>query len=98
MIDGGAVLARLDPATKIDPDWSRLVELRDLGRAAAEDWLAARHGAAAAPAAAAAAGRAAAAVASAAAPASAEVAERRVEDRERPVDVRLARRSRAASA
>ena len=38
------MLARLDPTTKIDPDWSRLVELRDLGRAAAEDWLAARHG------------------------------------------------------
>ena len=44
VIDGGPVLARLDPMTKIDPDWSRLVELRDLGRTAAEDWLAARQG------------------------------------------------------
>ena len=39
VIDGGPVLAALDPATKIDPDWSRLVQLRDLGRSAAEAWL-----------------------------------------------------------
>jgi NTE family protein len=39
LIDGGAALARLDPATKIDPDWSLLLQLRDLGRAAAESWL-----------------------------------------------------------
>jgi NTE family protein len=44
VIDGGPVLARLDPASKIDPDWSRLVQLRDLGREAAASWLAARHG------------------------------------------------------
>jgi NTE family protein len=39
LIDGGAVLAALDPATKVDPDWPRLLRLRDLGRAAAEAWL-----------------------------------------------------------
>ncbi len=39
VIDGGPVLARLDPASKIDPDWPRLVQLRDLGRGAAEAWL-----------------------------------------------------------
>ena len=39
LIDGGAMLAALDPATKIDPDWSVLLQLRDLGRAAAESWL-----------------------------------------------------------
>ena len=39
MIDGGPALAALDPATKIDPDWPRLVQLRDLGRSAAEAWL-----------------------------------------------------------
>ncbi len=50
VIDGGPVLAGLDPATKIDPDWSRLVQLRDLGRAAAEDWLQARGAVPAAPA------------------------------------------------
>jgi NTE family protein len=38
-IDGGAALARLDPMTKIDPDWPVLVQLRDLGRAAAQSWL-----------------------------------------------------------
>jgi NTE family protein len=51
MIDGGPVLAALDPATKIDPDWPRLLQLRDLGRRAAGDWLHERA-AAAAPAAA----------------------------------------------
>jgi NTE family protein len=39
VIDGGPVLASLDPASKIDPDWPRLVQLRDLGRNAAEAWL-----------------------------------------------------------
>jgi NTE family protein len=39
VIDGGPALAALDPATKIDPDWPRLVQLRDLGRSAAEAWL-----------------------------------------------------------
>jgi hypothetical protein len=33
------VLAALDPASKVDPDWPRLVQLRDLGRSAAEAWL-----------------------------------------------------------
>ena len=50
VIDGGPVLAALDPASKIDPDWPRLVQLRDLGRAAAEDWLQARGALPAAPA------------------------------------------------
>jgi NTE family protein len=49
VIDGGPVLAALDPASKIDPDWPRLVQLRDLGRNAAEAWLHER-GALAAPA------------------------------------------------
>jgi NTE family protein len=39
VIDGGPMLAALDPASKIDPDWPRLVQLRDLGRRAAEVWL-----------------------------------------------------------
>ena len=39
VIDGGPVLAGLDPASKVDPDWPRLVQLRDLGRSAAEAWL-----------------------------------------------------------
>jgi NTE family protein len=39
VIDGGPVLAALDPASKIDPGWPRLVQLRDLGRSAAEAWL-----------------------------------------------------------
>jgi NTE family protein len=38
-IDGGTVLAGLDPATKVDPDWSLLLRLRDLGRTAAATWL-----------------------------------------------------------
>jgi NTE family protein len=38
-IDGGAVLAGLDPGTKVDPDWSLLLRLRDLGRTAAATWL-----------------------------------------------------------
>jgi hypothetical protein len=33
------VLAGLDPASKVDPDWPRLLQLRDLGRVAAEAWL-----------------------------------------------------------
>jgi hypothetical protein len=33
------VLAALDPASKVDPDWPRLLQLRDLGRVAAEVWL-----------------------------------------------------------
>jgi NTE family protein len=44
LIDGGAVLAELDPTTKIDPDWALLLQLRDLGRAAAEAWLDAGRG------------------------------------------------------
>ena len=44
LIDGGTVLAGLDPTTKIDPDWSLLLQLRDLGRAAAEAWLDAGRG------------------------------------------------------
>jgi hypothetical protein len=36
------VLAALDPVSKIDPDWPRLVQLRDLGRCAATAWLAER--------------------------------------------------------
>ncbi len=47
VIDGGPVLAALDPASKIDPDWPRLAQLRDLGRSAAEAWL---HGRAGVPA------------------------------------------------
>jgi NTE family protein len=39
VIDGGPVLAALDPVSKIDPDWPRLVQLRDLGRCAATAWL-----------------------------------------------------------
>jgi NTE family protein len=39
VIDGGPVLAALDPASKVDPDWPRLAQLRDLGRSAAEAWL-----------------------------------------------------------
>jgi NTE family protein len=39
LIDGGPVLAALDPASKVDPDWPRLLQLRDLGRLAAEVWL-----------------------------------------------------------
>jgi NTE family protein len=39
VIDGGPVLAALDPASKVDPDWPRLTQLRDLGRSAAEAWL-----------------------------------------------------------
>jgi NTE family protein len=39
VIDGGPVLAALDPASKVDPDWPRLARLRDLGRSAAEAWL-----------------------------------------------------------
>jgi NTE family protein len=44
LIDGGALLAELDPTTKIDPDWTLLLQLRDLGRAAAEAWLGAGRG------------------------------------------------------
>jgi NTE family protein len=44
VIDGSVGLARLDPASKIDPDWPRLVELCDLGRAAADGWLQLRAG------------------------------------------------------
>jgi NTE family protein len=44
VIDGSVELARLDPATKVDPDWPCLVGLRDLGRAAAEAWLQTRTG------------------------------------------------------
>lgn len=39
VIDGSGALAELDPATKVDPDWPRLLQLRDLGREAAERWL-----------------------------------------------------------
>jgi NTE family protein len=39
VIDGGPVLATLDPASKVDADWPRLAQLRDLGRSAAEAWL-----------------------------------------------------------
>jgi NTE family protein len=44
LIDGSAELAALDPNTRIDPDWSLLVRLRDQGRMAAEAWLCARLG------------------------------------------------------
>jgi NTE family protein len=39
VIDGGEVLSSLDPSTKVVPDWDTLQRLRDLGRAAAADWL-----------------------------------------------------------
>jgi NTE family protein len=39
VIDGGDVLASLDPSTKVIPDWDTLQRLRDLGRAAAAGWL-----------------------------------------------------------
>jgi len=42
LIDGAEALTRLDPMTKLVPEWSTLVSLRDLGRAAAGDWLAGR--------------------------------------------------------
>jgi NTE family protein len=41
-IDGGALLAGLEPSTKVDPSWPLLEKLRRLGRDAADDWL--RHG------------------------------------------------------
>ena len=43
-IDGSAELARLDSATKADPTWPLLLELRERGRAAAETWLCRRRG------------------------------------------------------
>ena len=39
VIDGGEVLSRLDPSTKVVPDWDTLQRLRDLGRATAASWL-----------------------------------------------------------
>ena len=45
VIDGGPVLAALDPVSKVDPDWARVGELRDLGRRAAAVWLAEHGGA-----------------------------------------------------
>jgi NTE family protein len=39
VIDGGPVLAALDPVSKVDPDWPRLLELHELGRDAAAAWL-----------------------------------------------------------
>jgi NTE family protein len=44
VIDGSSQLSGLDPATKIVPEWSTLLELRTLGRAAAASWLAAPGG------------------------------------------------------
>jgi NTE family protein len=44
LIDGSAELGLLDPNTRIDPDWSLLVRLRDRGRAAADAWLRDRLG------------------------------------------------------
>jgi NTE family protein len=41
-IDGGALLAGLEPSTKVDPSWPMLEKLVLLGREAADDWL--RHG------------------------------------------------------
>ncbi|MGH6905554.1 MAG: hypothetical protein ACREIR_22775, partial [Geminicoccaceae bacterium] len=38
-IDGSAELSRLDPRTKVEPNWPLLLELRARGRAAAEAWL-----------------------------------------------------------
>jgi NTE family protein len=39
VIDGGSALAELDPNTRIIPDRDTLRHVRDLGRAAAADWL-----------------------------------------------------------
>jgi len=39
VIDGSALLAGLDPGTKIDPTWSLLTGLRDRGWIAADGWL-----------------------------------------------------------
>jgi len=39
LIDGGPALARLDPTTKLVPEWPTLLTLRDLGRGAADAWL-----------------------------------------------------------
>lgn len=44
VIDGAPGLAQLDINSKIDPDWSLLVRLHELGRAAAAAWLAAPAG------------------------------------------------------
>jgi NTE family protein len=38
-IDGSALLAGLDPSTKVDPSWPMLEKLARLGRDAADDWL-----------------------------------------------------------
>ena len=38
-IDGSALLAALEPSTKVDPSWPLLEKLMLLGRAAADDWL-----------------------------------------------------------
>ena len=38
-IDGSALLAGLEPATKVDPSWPLLEKLAALGRDAADDWL-----------------------------------------------------------
>ena len=41
VIDGAPALAQLDISSKVDPDWSLLVRLHELGRGAAATWLAA---------------------------------------------------------
>jgi NTE family protein len=38
-IDGSALLAELEPSTKVDPSWLLLEKLARLGRDAADDWL-----------------------------------------------------------
>jgi NTE family protein len=44
VIDGAPALARLDLNSKVDPDWSVLVRLHELGREAAAAWRAAPRG------------------------------------------------------
>jgi NTE family protein len=44
VIDGGDPLSALPPSTKVVPDWDTLVRMRELGRAAAAEWLAAAAG------------------------------------------------------